>query len=520
MALELTSAPWLLGLGLVPLVRWLHRFTGTGRIVTVGALFLWPRDEGAGARHLRRRPPPVWRLRAAIVALVCLALAGPVWKGTAPAPLVVWFDTSISMHASEDGPTRLALAASDLAAAIDDGGYEKVTVRSPSDPARTLDLSTTGTDSADPVSAVVRWAAGAPSEPRAPVAALARADTEHWLVTDGVSPAIDAWLSDWPTAKVFYVGSADRNASISRVALRRSVTDGGGYTGIVVVRNASPAAAVRELRLSADDQPLGNWSLDLAAGESRRVTFALGEALPGRIDAGLTPRDALAADDALTLETKPLAPVAWHATGACPPGLRTALRAHPGLSAVAADGDFAVHCGQSAPASDGPRLVVDVRDVGEPVVGPLVWRDRPDTLTGIVHVAPNAAEGRVLATVNGQPAVVLENREPRTVSFTPATAMTAGAAFPPDLVAGLVDGLLAGPVLDPVAVAQSAGPADIAPRPGATMSPTERRPGASSAATSLVPVFALLALLLVLTDLWLVGRASSSLAIRSAAVPS
>ncbi len=509
MALELTSPLWLLGLGLIPLVWWLHRFEGAGRIVTVGAVFPWPRGDSDGARHQRRRPPPVWWLRAGVVALLCVALAGPVRQASTPAPLVVWVDTSISMQTREGETTRLATAATDVVQAVTDGGYARVTLRTLSDPAHTLDLSPSTSVGEAAVASILRWAERAIGEPRAPIAALARSDAEHWLVTDGASRQVDAWLTDWPHTRVISVGSATDNASVHRVALRRSATDRPRHAGFVVVRNGSSRPAARELVIAADEQPLRAWSLALDAGETRRVEFDVDIPLPARIEARITPGDALAADDALTLDATPLAAVTWHATGGCPPALRSALLAHPGLAAVSTDGQFAVHCGPPTRTEDRPQLVIDVSDSAS-LAGPLVWSDRPDTLSDEVRVSRNTRAGRVLATVNGAPAVVLAPGAPRTLSIALDATLTSGAAFPADLLAHLVDRLLDRPVLDTVAIAQAAGEPDIAPRRWNDTPLTQRRVPASSRRVSLAATPVLLALLLLLADLWRVGRTASA----------
>ena len=107
--LSLASPLWLSALLLIPLVWWLHRFRERGRRFPVAALFLWDtaREDGS-VGELAQRPEPVWLLRAALVALLVLALAGPQWTVEESARVVLWIDDSVSMRSLDgNGASRL-----------------------------------------------------------------------------------------------------------------------------------------------------------------------------------------------------------------------------------------------------------------------------------------------------------------------------------------------------------------------------------------------------------------------------
>src|SRR5678809_663308 len=111
---------WLAALALLPVVHWLHRYRAASAAARVAAVFLWRADAAIGARDTRRQPPdPAWRRRAAIVALLVLALAGPRWRAERGAPVVVWLDDSQSLYARDGEGTRMARALHDLNAAFD-----------------------------------------------------------------------------------------------------------------------------------------------------------------------------------------------------------------------------------------------------------------------------------------------------------------------------------------------------------------------------------------------------------------
>ena len=77
--ISFATPAWLLGLLLVPVIWYLHRSGPVLRIHPVESLDPW-RDSSASANRAgeRRRPDPAWIRRAAIAALLSLALAGPM----------------------------------------------------------------------------------------------------------------------------------------------------------------------------------------------------------------------------------------------------------------------------------------------------------------------------------------------------------------------------------------------------------------------------------------------------------
>jgi len=105
--LSVATPAWLLGLLLVPAIRWLHRGGPQRRAVPVASLALWRRAETTGPAAGARRPPdPAWRRRALLAALLSLALAG--LQSAAPLErITLWVDDSLSMLTREDGGTRL-----------------------------------------------------------------------------------------------------------------------------------------------------------------------------------------------------------------------------------------------------------------------------------------------------------------------------------------------------------------------------------------------------------------------------
>jgi len=185
--LTLTAPLWLLGLALLPAIRWLHRGGPHRRALSVSHLGLWRGAAATGAATGERRPPdPAWRRRALLAALFVLALAGPQWSEQG-VRITLWIDDSLSMLTREPQGTRLVQGwrlARSLLAEVPNADVE---VRTLGDPWHSY-----GAPSDAAVAATI--AAAGRREPGAPPAALLSARDQHWLITDGA----DVSLFDWP----------------------------------------------------------------------------------------------------------------------------------------------------------------------------------------------------------------------------------------------------------------------------------------------------------------------------------
>ncbi len=534
---ELGQPWWLLALGLIPLVRWLHR-RGLGTLaVRVPAAFLW-RDLGLGSDTGRRQAPPdpAWRRRAGLVGLVALALANPQWSTPTQGHLEVWLDDGPSLFAREaDGASRLHWAATALAVALRDVDPAQVEVRALRRPGEARSLA--GLDAQALMADLGPWlSAPGPARPSTLVPPP-RPGTDRWLVSDGADPSATTGLDPQTLARTIAVGATGDNQAVTRLALRPSLTTPGQDLVLVGVVNAGPDPAQRTLTLTqtptrrSDTEVLGSWPLTLAPGESRTLSLSVPRILGAEtgLTATLDPAggDALALDDGLSLPARP-GPLPVSLGPECPRQVRLALAAHTGLDLNPAGSEprLRVWCsGARPPATPGLATLWLQPGAGDQAVsGVPVWdlgtsageRMEPPTLTGtLLRVSPQGPQPagpdpRVLLSADEVP-LVLESDPDQgpLIEVRVATADPGFAARPefPALLAALADRLTGADLLDPTpGLGRDPVLARIAPgplpqsqaQPGRVQAPSEPRTAA--------PWLLVLALLILGWDLWRLRR--------------
>lgn len=451
--LSFVTPAWLLGLLLVPVIRWLHRGGPQRRAVPVASLALWRKAEVTGPAAGGRRPPdPAWRRRALIATLLSLALAGPR-SAVEVDKVTVWVDDSLSMLTREDGVPRLVrgleLAAAQLAARPG-VAIEIRALSRPWEMRSTLDAKT--------IAEFV--AAAGQQEPLPPPAALWRSDHEHWLVTDGTSGALDARVY----SRVIRVGDTRRNVGLLRLSARRSLEDRDRLDVELEARNGGDAKEDRVVVLTGDVGEIARTTLHLAPGESATVSAAT--TMSSQLAADLEPNDALEADDTISLDTSELSARRVSVDPSCPASLQSALRAHPALTIAgdAVDAALSVSCGATAAADSQPLLDFRRGESPQAVDGPLLWSSAVDSssrrlgaysLRTAGRLAPPRDEDVVLLAAGATPLVVRRAGGAATVIETSLDAESDAGDDPaslPLLVAFLVDQALSTSLLDAVAV--------------------------------------------------------------------
>lgn len=416
--MSLAQPWWLLGCLLLPVIRWLHRGGRHRRAWPVARLGLWSAAAAESAALNRRQPPdPAWRRRALLVTLVLCALANPQWPASQQR-ITLWVDDSLSLLTREAQGTRLVLGLAqvrDLLAGVPQADVE---VRALGDPWRALLLSDESTARS--------LAAGAGSRPTAPPpAALLTGGRQHWLLTDGADASVLTWPAGMRPQRVVRVGQTRRNVGLRRLAARRVPADGARLRLSIEASNGGELAETRDLFVAVDDaEPLrAALQLDPGASVLRDLDVALGAAA-SRVRAWLSPADALAEDDGLTLDLSPLGRRRVADDAACPATLRSAVEAHPALAllpADAADAQFRLECGARAAASGAAVLGVRAERMPFAVPGPWLWsaswpqarriglERRGLSIAARLDVRPG---DEVLLAAGAEPAVVARGGQP------------------------------------------------------------------------------------------------------------
>jgi hypothetical protein len=508
--LSFAAPAWLLGLLLVPVIRWLHRGGPQLRRVPVASLAPWRKAAVAGPAAGTRRPPdPAWRRRALAVALLAVALAGP--RLVAPVErITLWVDDSLSMLTQESGGSRLETGLAEVAAELAAQRRIDVEVRTLGNPWQAFD----GLE-AETVEAVLSDAGQ--REPAAPPAGLLRVDRQHWLLTDGADPALADAAADARFSRLFRVGEGTRNVGVVRLAARRSLGERDRLDLELQVRNGGNVTEQRVAVLATDSGEVTRASLTLEAGGT--ATLSARAPMPLKVQARLEPGDALADDDVLVLDAGALATRRVAVDAACPKVLVAAFRTHPALAVAAsgADAELAVDCGGAAVATALPRIRF-LRDRASTAVDGLVtWsssvgaRQRRN-----LDASPLRTRGGLAPTGDGDEVLLAAGSTPLIVQRRTAGAAVIETALdtesdtldPPQtplLVAFLVDRVLSAALLDPVAVAaREEGSVQVVPLDDVTgvAAASPSAPRQSRDRTWPLLVLAVLVLLWELAALW------------------
>jgi len=513
--LSFATPTWLLGLLLVPVIRWLHRGGPRLRTVPVSSLALWRKAATPGPAAGARRPPdPAWRRRALLAALLSVALAGP--RLAVPVGRVtLWVDDSLSMLTRESGGTRLETGLATVARELSSAGRSDVEVRTLGNPWQARAGLT------PEVVAVLVKEAGQ-REPAPPPAGLRLADRQHWLLTDGADPRLTGPDAGAMYARVFRLGEATRNVGVVRLAARRSLREPDRLDVELQVRNGGDVVEERVALLESGSGEVARWPLRLEPGASVSRSAVAPSSAGLRVV--LQSRDALEADDTLALDAQTLAARRVAVDARCPAAILAALRTHPALrpAGVAAPAELAVECGASVGTAAVPRIRFALDQVPEALDGPWTWSSNVGAaqrrrieglpLRAAGRLAPRADGDSQLLAVGGTPLIVRRRTGGAPLIETALDPESRGGVDRPAaplLVALLVDEALSASLLDAVAVVErDAQSVMVAPRadPGVVTTSVGRQVTQSRDGTRPLLVAALLVLLWELAALLLRWR--------------
>jgi len=402
MLISLLAPLFLLGLALLPLLRWLHRSGRHRRTLAVSHLGLW---RGAAASHAtageRRPPDPAWRRRALLAALLCVALAEP--QLTAPRTLLtLWVDDSISMLTREAQGNRLVEGLTQARAQLAElGPATEVEVRTLSEP--WINQGTlTAASAARLVASAARQAPPEPPAPPTPPLALLHRDRLHWVLTDGADAALLAWPEGRRPDRIIQVGSVNRNVGLERLSARRNLQDPGSFDLLLKLTNGGSAAETRVLVVATDAGEVARSTQRLDPGAALLVHALMPAA--AHVRATLQPGDALPEDDTIDLDLAPLRRHRVATDSGCPRALLAALATHPALALAAenaSDVEAQLDCGSHRATQGLATLRVLADRLPQRLPGALQWSP---ALAEARHKSFDIARPQVVARLQARPA--------------------------------------------------------------------------------------------------------------------
>lgn len=485
---------WLITLGIIPIIRWLHCRDAPLYLHAVSAVFLWPTQASEIDAGSKRSPPdPAWQRRALIASLLIIALAAPE-VDLEQEKVVVWIDDSLSMQAIENGETRMATAERALELALADYASTNITRHFLAD---TLPASLDG-------------------------------QTANWLVTDGASERIRVWAGQFSLDRVIQTGTATNNSGITRLSLRRSLIDSEVFQVLVSVSNTGNDTDERSVQLLLGGQLHDAATVIIEPGQLAHWRTSI-PADTDAIIATLNAGDVLEDDDHLNITETALRPLRVLIGEDCSHNLRLALDAHPALDTRSGEpGDLLVTCSQEmlsdvdsrAGSHSGARIHV-VQGPAVHVTSMPVWLPS-DRMSGTLQLPvdklraatwPRAPddEQTVLLQSDGSPLILVSGSQDAKTSIieTVIDLQHSGFAKQPEyaaLVATLVDAAVGTTTLDAV-VSQKRDVADTVIRPTRiSINPDRQGTTQNNAAVPLSGAFLLLSLFIIALDILLLLR--------------
>ncbi|MBL3528294.1 MAG: hypothetical protein JMN27_13300 [gamma proteobacterium endosymbiont of Lamellibrachia anaximandri] len=348
---------WLLLLSGLPLLRWLHRFQRQGRIQPTAALFLWRRIQTEGAAgNAPAKPDPRWRLRAAIAALLILALSDPYRETKSGIPIEVWLDDSLSQFTREEGGTRLQQGIDRLIQRVEKERPSTLILHSLGNPTATRII--TPQSDRDWISKLEQWGSDPRGEPHPPAPALMHPDNRHILLTDGADIQLNHWLKSAPLSEIIQTGSSTGNLSLTRLAIRPSPGTPSATQGLVELWNSGESKMNARLILIQRGREIESWLVKLPPGERKLLEFATDLSYPADLIARLhATDDSLHLDNELRLPlSSALKPIAVKVVGECGRYLSAFLQSHPELEQSGRNPDIFIDCDNAHTSADTPLL--------------------------------------------------------------------------------------------------------------------------------------------------------------------
>ncbi|MGE0392531.1 MAG: VWA domain-containing protein [Vicinamibacterales bacterium] len=436
---------WLLPLALLPFL--LHRRSEDAARRVVSALHLWPAAPPPVQRAARVHPFVVTRrsgVLAALIAVILIALAGPVWRArTADVVLIV--DASASMGARLGAGTRLDRGRNEALAAVQREAGPLVRLIAAG--AQPSDRGRFAADDGlrDAFAAIAPGATSGHLRQALALAAALEPGVPVWIVSDHAVTGV--------ARSIVATGSA---GNVAITALTAEAAPGGGVDVTARIENSAATPARGTLAILASGRAIAESPVVLDAGSAItwRQPLAIATAA---VDARLTPDtpDALAVDNTRSAVVTPAVSARVRIDDAADTAVAQAVAANPAFAVTPgaeADVEICRRCPDATSAGvlqlAGPaarnavRASVALAGPAHPVTAGLSGLEATAAVAG----PASTTTGIVLVRAGGAPVVTVdEHPRGRTVILHAADdpAFT-GTAFFAVLVANAIEWLAGG----------------------------------------------------------------------------
>ncbi|MCP4074630.1 MAG: hypothetical protein GY744_00415 [Gammaproteobacteria bacterium] len=336
---------WLLLLGLIPVIYWLHRFAQRSTTFYSSSLFLWLKIPSfKDHRGVLGKVDLRWLLRALISILLTLALAEASIQRSKTLPFEVWVDDSLSMFTQEGEFKRIQLAMQRLVDLLNQNSASKIQVHSLGNSALSIELNTADISSWE--DQLTNWSSQPRGESSPPPVSSLAPDTYHILVTDGADLILNSWAQYAPINHILQVGKSTRNITLSHLSLRRSMDESGSISGITQIHNLSANPQKIEFNLQHQGDILQTQLINIPAYGKSIAPFNISSQQLTQLQARIVAvGDALTLDNSLHLEVNnPGQTLRYKIQSDCGPYLQAVLDSHPLLLKVERQPELIISC--------------------------------------------------------------------------------------------------------------------------------------------------------------------------------
>ena len=384
---------WLLPLALLPFL--LHRRTEDATRRVVSALHLWPASPPPVQRAPRPNPFVVDRrslLLGALVALILLALASPVWRGR-PAEIVLIVDTSASMSARFGQGTRLDRGREETVTALRNLGSGDVRLVSAGQPAVDHGRFPASSDRLrQALAAIAPEATASHLREALALAAALEPGSPVWVLSDHAVTGVARSL----------VATAPAG-NVALTALVAGAAAGGTVTVTAQIENTDAAPARATLAVLDAGRTIASEDIVLGARAAMTWTRVLGTSA-GAVEARLTPAtsDALAADNVRTAVVTPAVQVRVRLEDGAGAALTQAIAANQAFAVTTGPDADVVVCRRCAAGTAAPgtlRLTVPGAGASAPAGVSIAGPAHPVT-SGLAGLEATAAANDAVTRAN------------------------------------------------------------------------------------------------------------------------